>query len=176
MKKEFTLIELMIVVAIIAIIAAIAIPNLLESKMQANESNAVGALKNYATAQATFKKANYAQAAGLTPKQYCPTFTRLGGSTAYTKTSGALLELINGQFAQATGTSAGYQGYYFTDDVDITNWLYTFGLYADPCVYDKSGINTYCVNSKGTVFMKDLGGTASGGTGYTATDTTWAVP
>jgi prepilin-type N-terminal cleavage/methylation domain-containing protein len=51
----FTLIELMIVVAIIAIIAAIAIPGLLRARMSANEGNASGSLRSLASSQAEFK-------------------------------------------------------------------------------------------------------------------------
>ncbi len=53
----FTLIELMIVVAIIAIIAAIAIPNLLRSQIGANEASAISTLRTIVTAEAQFKTA-----------------------------------------------------------------------------------------------------------------------
>ena len=55
-KKGFTLIELMIVIAIIAIIAAIAIPNLIEARKHGNEAAAIGALKTIGTSQSLFRE------------------------------------------------------------------------------------------------------------------------
>jgi type IV pilus assembly protein PilA len=94
-EKGFSLIELLIVVAIILIIAAIAIPNLLRSKIAANEASAVGSLRTLNTASVSYST-SYGN--------YPPAIASLGPSTAPTSTTADLIDS-----ALVTGSKSGYQ-------------------------------------------------------------------
>lgn len=132
----------------IPVIAAIAIPNLLESRMHANEANAVAALKSYVTAQTTWQKARF-KAENAPAGQYCPTLAPL-----------AKKDLMPGVFAKAKGPANAWQGYYFVPAKKNTNWAFDMALYAIPAAYDKSGINTFFIDGTGVVRFRDMEGNA----------------
>jgi type IV pilus assembly protein PilA len=98
----FSLIELMIVVAVIVIIAALAIPQLLRARMAANESAAVSALRTLAT-----QEANYDSSWG---SGFSPTLAALGPAPPNTPASPANADLIDQVLA--TGLRGGYQFIY----------------------------------------------------------------
>lgn len=78
MKRGFTFVEIMIVVAIIALLSALAIPNLLGAKRTANETAAQATLRTISTAietYATINNGQYASADGITSDNYLTTAT-----------------------------------------------------------------------------------------------------
>ena len=106
-QKGFSLIELLIVVAIILIIAAIAIPNLLRSRIAANEASAVGSMRTINSAEITY-------ATTYPSLGYSADLNSLAGSSCAAPTSAAAC-LIDATLAAATSSaSPGKSGYYFT--------------------------------------------------------------
>src|SRR5262252_1571180 len=103
-QKGFSLIELLIVVAIILIIAAIAIPNLLRARMAANESAAASSVRTLNTAQVSYITA-YPQTG------YAVAIANLGGATPCTAAP-ATACLIDNNLATATA-APGKSGYIF---------------------------------------------------------------
>ncbi|HXE74143.1 MAG TPA: prepilin-type N-terminal cleavage/methylation domain-containing protein [Candidatus Xenobia bacterium] len=101
-EKGFSLIELLIVVAIILIIAAIAIPNLLQSRQRANESSASGTLRTINTSEVTFQT-TYGVG-------FANNLTRLGGpvGAAPTCDNAQLIDNVVGCAAEPC-TKSGYQ-------------------------------------------------------------------
>ncbi len=111
-QKGFSLIELLIVVAIILIIAAIAIPNLLRSRIAANEASAVGSLRTINTAEVTYASTFPSTGFSLALAQLGPGASAVCGTPS--TTNACLLDNVLGcSTASTSGNTCTKSGYTF---------------------------------------------------------------
>ena len=139
-QKGFSLIELLIVVAIILIIAAIAIPNLLRARIAANEASAVASLRTINTASITYNS-NY--------NTYATALSNLGPSNGATRTS-TTADLLDSVLAPTGGgNSATKSGYTFTYVAPVTNVGYTVN--AAPVNPNNTGVRYFYTDASGVI-------------------------
>ena len=162
-QRGFSLIELLIVVAIILIIAAIAIPNLLRSRMAANEASAVGSIRTMNTAAISYNS-TYGNG-------FPGTIAAIGnnGTTSISCTNAELLDSV-----LTSGTKSGYTfqlkpglganqlnstssscagGYGYSDGYMVT---------AVPVTVGTTGQRAFCSDASG-VIRQNAAGTANAG-------------
>jgi len=152
-QKGFSLIELLIVVAIILIIAAIAIPNLLRARMAANESSAVSSLRTVNTAEVSYQSA-YPQTG------YSSTLAQLGpaSAAACTAPTAANACLIDYTLANATASSSPKSGYFFTFTTLSSQTSYVND--AEPQKANQTGIRGFCSSEDGVIHQAQPAGSA----------------
>jgi len=165
-KKGFSLIELLIVVAIILIIAAIAIPNLLRSRIAANEASAVGSLRTLNTAEVTYNT-TYPSVG------FACTLTVLGPPASGASATSATAGLIDSNLAG--GSKSGYNfslpasGNNCYASAAGINTTYSVG--ASPVSAGVTGQRYFCSDGSGVIqysqtgaFTDNTGTCSSGGT------------
>jgi type IV pilus assembly protein PilA len=145
--EGFSLIELLIVVAIILIIAAIAIPNLLRARIAANESSAVGSIRTINTSNVTYQST-------FPTVGYAPALASLGpsaatGCTTPASTNACLLDWV---LAQANAVATAKSGYYFNLTPVATGGInlgYIVG--GGPAAPNQSGVRSFCSVEDGVI-------------------------
>jgi prepilin-type N-terminal cleavage/methylation domain-containing protein len=139
-SKGFSLIELLIVVAIILIIAAIAIPNLLRSRIAANQASAVGSLRTLNTAEITYSSTYNSG--------FSATLTYLEPPAAGaqpTSTAAGLIDSVLG-----AGSKSGYSFAYTEPGTDTAGRIDNYTITASP-INSSTGTNYYFTDQSGVI-------------------------
>jgi type IV pilus assembly protein PilA len=151
-QKGFSLIELLIVVAIILIIAAIAIPNLLRARISANESSAASSIRTTNTGEVSFYSTYPAQgySAGATGMSALGPPAVTGCPAGGPVVTAACL--IDWNLSQATTVALNKSGYYFA--IGSTSAAAPFLQYTvggSAASFNQTGVRGFCANEDGVI-------------------------
>lgn len=151
-QKGFSLIELLIVVAIILIIAAIAIPNLLRARMAANEASAVGSLRTINTSEVAYSSTYNIG--------FSKDLVSLGGTSCATPTNAGacLIDTV-----LAAGTKSGYN-FTFTAGAGggtTTSPIVGYSVVSNAVAQGSSGQSSFFTDESGVIRKDPTGGTPS---------------
>ena len=149
-SKGFTLAELLIIVALIVVLAAIILPNLLRSEISANEASAVGSIASINRAQVSYQTANPTIGFATSLETLGPDGN---DQDCHTPTPSHAC-LIERALAQATSPAHAKSGYWFRVSPGTRNPQGAVAAYvagAAAAVYKQSGVRDFCSQEDGVV-------------------------
>jgi type IV pilus assembly protein PilA len=157
-QKGFSLIELLIVVAIILIIAAIAIPNLLRARIAANESSAVASERTINTAEIEYSTA-------FPTNGYAAALTNLGPGAACPNPPTAVQACIIDNLLAAAGAAPGKSGYLFTavGGGAVAGVNTTYVTDANPITVNTTGVRSFCAVQDAVIRLGNAAACTGGG-------------
>ena len=158
-KRGFSLIELLIVVAVILIIAAIAIPNLLRSRIAANEASAVGSLRTLNTSEVTYNTT-------YPGVGFACSFGVLGPPSSGAAASSSAAGLIDSNLAG--GIKSGYSFAFVNTTCTPSAGVNTsYDIGASPQSPGVTGQRYFCSDSSGVIQFNASAAITTCGTGTT---------
>ena len=162
-QKGFSLIELLIVVAIILIIAAIAIPNLLRARIAANESSAVSSVRTLNTAEVSYTTAYPTVGYSADIPSLGPGATPTCPAAGPASTNACLIDNTLAGATTGAGSKSGYS-FTYTAGAAVGGVITTYEVLAIPLTYNQTGVRGFCSVEDAVIRWKAAGNTLAAGT------------